>query len=233
MELVFLIIFNRIYIFVFSFFGIIFLNWNRHIYIYINGFDITFLFLIIQKLYAKRFPIFSIFIKHLAKQIESISKSYWKEKAHTRVPRKLFSTFPFIIIIYISLILSFTIFIELLAQTDRTSRYPVTGKGRKHTILSYSFDRQYSQYSYFLAITCIYQPRHANGSNSMSITGEKERTFFSFFSIFHGQLKIVQKGGNRWHRNFAYLRGSAQKAIICEITRTNTCIKLNIQTYMC
>lgn len=172
----------------------------------------------------------------MAKQIESISKSYWKEKAHTHVPRKLFSTFPFIIIIYISLILSFTIFIELLAQTDRTSRYPVTGKGRKHTILSYSFDRQYSQYSqysYFLAITCIYQPRHANGSNSMSITGEKERTFFSFFSIFHGQLKIVQKGGNRWHRNFAYLRGSAQKAIICEITRTNTCIKLNIQMYMC
>lgn len=31
--------------------------------------------------------------------------------------------------------LSFTIFIELLAQTDRTSRYPVTGKGRKHTFL--------------------------------------------------------------------------------------------------
>lgn len=132
--------------------------------------------------------------------------------------------------------LSFTIFIELLAQTDRTSRYPVTGKGRKHTKLSYSFDRQYSQYSqysYFLAITCIYQPRHANGSNSISITGEKERTFFSFFSIFHDQLKIVQKGGNRWHRNFAYLRGSAQKAIICEITRTDTCIKLNIQMYMC
>lgn len=149
MELVFLIIFNRIYIFVFSFFGIIFLNWNRHIYIYINGFDITFLFLIIQKLYAKRFPIFSIFIKHLAKQIESISKSYWKEKAHTRVPRKLFSTFPFIIIIYISLILSFTIFIELLAQTDRTSRYPVTGKGRKHTFL---FLRQtiFSIFSIFL-----------------------------------------------------------------------------------
>lgn len=135
MELVFLIIFNRIHIFFclqlfwYYFFKL------KQTYIYINGFDITFLFLIIQKLYAKRFPIFSIFIKHLAKQIESISKSYWKEKAHTRVPRKLFSTFPFIIIIYISLILSFTIFIELLAQTDRTSRYPVTGKGRKHTFL--------------------------------------------------------------------------------------------------
>lgn len=31
----------------------------------------------------------------------------------------------------------------------------------------------------------------------------------------------VQKGGNRC-RNFAYLRDRAQKAIICEITRTDT-----------
>lgn len=57
--------------------------------------------------------------------------------------------------------------------------------------------------------------------------------FFQYFDSildFPRALKIVEKGGNRW-RNFAYLRGRAQKAIICEITRTrvqiHTYVKLN------
>lgn len=64
-----------------------------------------------------------------------------------------------------------------------------------------------------------------------ALRGKKSVHFFLFFRF--STASWIQKGGNRWHRNFAYLRGSAQKAIICEITRTDTCIKLNIQMYMC
>lgn len=47
-------------------------------------------------------------------------------------------------------------------------------------------------------------------------------SFFLFRLDFPRPIENpVQKGGNRW-RNFAYLRDRAQKAIICEITRTDT-----------
>lgn len=153
----------------------------------------------------------------MAKQIESISKSLQGESIYACSSKIISSIFS----------LLFTFHLSYHPQYLSTSWHKQIeprvscNRERKHTC--YSFDRQYSRYSRssifsLLLVSIKHVTRMDRVPSSRHYRKKSVYIFFYFGSIFH-QLKIVQKGGNRW-RNLAYLRDCAQKAIICEITRT-------------